>query len=120
MPSSAARRRRPRGRFAPRSPSALPIADAIACRCSFLSRLSRPSRVPGRSTAGAAADLRDGVPDEPAVTVLDTASNGSIRTGGHSIAVAAPIRRSRRRRFPHEHRCTILAFWTAERLSRHT
>ena len=28
--TSAARRRRPRGRFAPRSPSALPIADAIA------------------------------------------------------------------------------------------
>ena len=99
--TSAARRRRPRGRFAPRSPSALPIADAIACRCSFPSRLPRPSRVPGRTADGTAADLRDGASDEPAVTVLDTASNGSVRTGGHSIAVAAPIRRSRRRRFPH-------------------
>ncbi|MDE0410153.1 MAG: hypothetical protein OXN81_20100 [Alphaproteobacteria bacterium] len=106
-----------RRRYALRSPSALPIAGAIACRCSGPSRLSR---VPNRTAAGTAADLRDGAPEEPAVIVPDTASNGSVRTSGHSIAVAAAIRRSRRRQFPNENRCTILAFWTAERLSRHT
>ena len=119
--SSAARRRRPRGRFAPRSPSALPIADAIACRCGFLSRPPRPSRVPGRTADGTAADLRDGAPDEPAVIVTR-----------HCIEWQCPHRRPLNRRggsdpplspatdSPMKIAARFWRFWTAERLSRHT
>ncbi len=69
-----------RRRYALRSPSALPIADAIACRCSAPSRLPPPSRVP-------AAPL----PTLPPifVTALPTSPPSSCPTL-HRMAVSAP------------------------------
>ena len=82
----------PRGRFAPRSPSALPIADAIAPAGAPLAPMPRrrlPRRDIARSRPHRCATLPPifvtALRDEPAVTVPDTASNGSVRT---SAAVA--------------------------------
>ncbi len=75
-------------------------AVPIASRCSRQSRLSRPTRTAGRTTPGASAGVRDGERAAPAVTSLDTSSLRGVRTSRHSSAVAAPLRRSRRRRFP--------------------
>ena len=79
---------------------ALVIVDPAACRCSSPPRLSRPSRVAGRTAPGAAADLRDGASAKPAVTSLDTSSARCVGTARRSIAAAAPVRRLHRRRSP--------------------
>ena len=73
-------------------------------------RGSRRSR--GRVGAAVAADA--------AVTALDTSSFRSVADNAHSSAVAAPIRRSRRLRFPIENAVPFGSVSTAEPAISHT
>ena len=53
-------------------------------------------------------------------SVLRTTACGSGRGTRHSIAVAAPLRRLRRHRFPHRSCCLSVHCWTPEAVGSHT
>ena len=95
--------RRPRQRFAahaglPSPPPALVIAVPVTRLRTVLRMSASAAARYARTTPDTRADPRDGAPAEPAVTTPVTASRSALRTAGHSIAVAAPIRRLHRRR----------------------
>ena len=102
----------PRARFAPRSPPRFarrvpaspkqargsPFADALTACALCFAQVHRPLRRLPRTAGRNAPGTRAGAPAEPARTSSGTASRNALRTAGHSIAVAAPIRRVPRRR----------------------
>ncbi len=119
----------------PRSPSpaapAAGIASGLGPRAPVRRRVPAPPRTGSRTTRRSARRTRAGAPAERARTslrtapcssartsagttatasgsVLRTTACGSRRTDRHSIAVAAPLRRLRRRRFPRRS-CRTLA-----------
>ena len=104
----------PRARFAPRSPPRFarrapaspaqargsPFADALTACALCFAQVHRPLRRLPRTAGRDAPGTRAGAPAEPARTSPGTASRSALRTAGHSIAAAAPIRRIHRRRSP--------------------
>ena len=101
----------PRARFTPRSTPRFarrvpaspeqargsPFADALTACALCFAQVHRPLRRLPRTAGRDAPGTRAGAPAEPARTSSGTASRSALRTAGHSIAVAAPIRRLHRR-----------------------
>ena len=70
-------------------------------RCTRAGAPAEHARTSLRTAPCSSARTSAGTAASASGSVLRTTACGSVRTGRHSIAVAAPLRRLRRRRFPH-------------------